>query len=395
MSSTFAVSLLALSFLQTPPAPAPAPSPAPAPAQEAPKKVAWFKGSLEKALEEAKSSNKLVYADFGASWCSWCIRMDREVFSSDEGLSALEPVICVKVDYDKQRDTCDRYLVGKELPVSIWFNADASVRERIDGYQDQSLFLANASRIKNDLGTINELRRRVASNPADLDGRFELHRKLKSVGDAAGAAEQRAAIEKADPLGDSRAMHHFKFDTLMAGIQDYWAKTKSLDLKQIEGLRVFLEGESDPEIMWDGWMSLSNTYNYFADQAQARGDAAEAKKNRGIQRQFLARAWRGIPQDDDTLRGHVTGYAALFWDLKDELSADDKSLMLTMTEMTARRLDREPLVQQCYARALFLNGKTDAAQAACERAIELAKATSQDPQNYEKDLELFGGAPAK
>ena len=319
--------------------------------------------------------------------------MNREVFATDEVKDALEGVICVSVDYDKQRETADRYLVGKELPVVIWFNSDGTVRERIELFQDKATFLSNTSRIKNDIGTINDLRRKVEASPADLEQRYELHRRLKAAGDEAGAAAQRAAIEKADPLGDSRPMHHFKYDALMAAIRAHWDETKTLDQKQIDGLRNFLEVETDPEIMWDGWMSLSNTYLYYASQATARGDEAEARKNRGIQRDCLARAWRGIPQDDDTLRGHVTGYGAIFWDQRAELSAEDKALLLSMTEMLARRENfvNDPQVQDLYARALFLMGQKDAAEAACEHAIEVAKATGQDAKDFEKTLELIRG----
>lgn len=385
--------VLLLPALQNPPAPAPAPAQRPAAPAKTEVKVKWFAGSLDKALAEAKSSNKLVFADFGASWCTWCMKMNREVFSTDEVAGALEPVICVSIDYDKQRETADRYLVGKDLPVVIWFNPDGTVRERIEFFQSKDVFLSNTARIKADIGTINDLRRKVDAAPADLDQRYELYKRLKAVGDAPGAAAQRAEIEKTDPQGASRAMHHFRYEAIKDAINAYWQQSKSLDPQQIQGLWNFMEVESDPELMWDGWMSLANTYKWWGEQAQARGEAAEAKKQRVVWRQCLGRAWRGIPQDDDTLRGHVTGYASVFWDLREELTAEDKALLLSMTEMVARRLDTEPLVAHCYAQALFLSGKSDAALAACERAIELAKATGQDPQNYQKTLALIGGGP--
>ena len=387
MLSPLAVLVLLLPAGQTPPTPLGTPQ-APPKLQN---KVAWFAGDLEKALAEAKASNKLVFADFTASWCTWCMKMNREVFSTDEVAAALEPVLCVSIDYDKQRDTADRYLVGKQLPVVLWFNSDGTVRERIEAFQGKDLFLANVSRIKADIGTINELRRKVEANPADLDQRYELLRKLKASGDAPGAAAQRAAIEKADPQGSSRAMHNFKYEAIKDGINAFWQQTKTLDPKQIQGLWNFMEVESDPELLWDGWMSLANTYKWWADQAQARGDANEAKKQRVVWRDCLGRAWRGIPQDDNTLRAHVTGYTSIFWDLRDELSAADKALLLTMNEMTSRRLDTEPPVAHCYAQALFLSGKSDAAQAACERAIELSKAGGLHPQVYQKTLELIRG----
>jgi thiol-disulfide isomerase/thioredoxin len=360
-----------------------------APDKPAEGKVVWFAGRLDKALAEAKSSNRLVFADFNAIWCSFCMKMKREVFATDEAATALEPVICVSIDYDKQRDTADRYLVGKELPVMIWFNPDGTVRERIDGSQEKARFLADTERIKADIGTINHERRKVEAHPEDLDERYELYRRLLAVGNRDEAAAQRAEIEKADPQGNSRPMHHLKYDGLMEAIHAHWEEAKELDQKQIEGLRNFLEVESDPGIQWDGWMSMANTYQYYGAQAQSRGESVEAKKQRSIQRDYLRRAWRGIPQDDDTLHEYVTHYAGDFWDLRDELSADDKALLLEMTTLAAHRFDADALTQDLYARALFLQGKPDLAQSACERAIELAKKSGLDPQNFEQTLALI------
>jgi len=375
---------------QPTPAAPPAAEPAPA-APSAQVGIEWFAGGLEKALAEAKSSNKLVFANFTAVWCTWCAKMKREVFSAMEVAAALEPVICVSVDFDKQREIADRYLVSDSLPVVIWFNPDGTVRDRINAFQDKPAFLADATRIKSDLGTINDMRRKVDASPADLDQRYELYRRLKAVGEKEGAAAQRAAIEKADPQGDSRAMHHFKYDGLMAAIHAHWAETKSLDLNQIAGLRAFLEVESDPGILWDGWMSMANTHDYFSQQAQAGGDSVEAKKQRGIQRECLAKAWPGIPQDDDNMYNYVSRYASYYWDLRDELSADDKTLLLDMTGSVAKRFESDALIQDLRARALFLAGKKDEAEAACQRAIDLAKQSGQDPRNFEKTLEVIRG----
>jgi len=383
---------------QTQPAAQPAPPPAAKPQPEAQPaapasegKVEWFVGGLAKALAEAKSSNKLVFADFTAVWCTWCAKMNREVFATQEAAAALEPVICVSIDFDKQREIADRYLVSNALPVVIWFNPDGTVRERIDDFQDKPTFLANVARIKADLGTINHLRRKVETSPSDLDQRYELYRRLQAVGEKEGAAAQRAQIEKADPQGDSRAMHHFKYDALMAEIHANWAETQALDPKQIDGLRAFLEAETDLEILWDGWMSLANTHEYFSQQAEKRGDSVEAKKERGIQRECLANAWAGIPQDDDSLHTYVTRFASYFWDVRDELSAEDKTLLLAMTETVAGRFKSDALVQDLRARALFLGGKKDEAEAACQRAIELAKQSGADPRNFEKTLEVIRG----
>ena len=44
----------------------------------------WFT-DYSKAQEEAKASNRLVLVNFtGSDWCGWCIKLDREVFSTPQ-----------------------------------------------------------------------------------------------------------------------------------------------------------------------------------------------------------------------------------------------------------------------------------------------------------------------
>jgi thioredoxin-related protein len=44
----------------------------------------WI-SDYKKAQEEAKASNKLVLVNFtGSDWCGWCIKLDREVFSTPQ-----------------------------------------------------------------------------------------------------------------------------------------------------------------------------------------------------------------------------------------------------------------------------------------------------------------------
>ncbi|HET9418724.1 MAG TPA: thioredoxin family protein [Chthoniobacterales bacterium] len=39
----------------------------------------------KKAQEEAKASNRLVLLNFtGSDWCGWCIKLDREIFSTPQ-----------------------------------------------------------------------------------------------------------------------------------------------------------------------------------------------------------------------------------------------------------------------------------------------------------------------
>jgi protein disulfide-isomerase len=71
-------------------------------------KAGWsedYKGSLAKAKEEKKD----VLLDFtGSDWCGWCIKLDKEVFSTDEFKQLAEKkLVLVELDYPRSKTLPD------------------------------------------------------------------------------------------------------------------------------------------------------------------------------------------------------------------------------------------------------------------------------------------------
>lgn len=58
-----------------------------------------------KALEKAKTENKPVLMDFtGSDWCSWCMKLDKEVFSTPSFKSyARKNLVLLKLDFPLRR----------------------------------------------------------------------------------------------------------------------------------------------------------------------------------------------------------------------------------------------------------------------------------------------------
>src|SRR5258708_5558782 len=61
---------------------------------------------VPKAVEKAKSENKLVMLDFtGSDWCGWCIKLHKEVFSQSEFADyAKKNLVLVEVDFPRRKE---------------------------------------------------------------------------------------------------------------------------------------------------------------------------------------------------------------------------------------------------------------------------------------------------
>jgi hypothetical protein len=358
---------LSLSPLQSQEPPLPPPKP-----EEA--KMVWFDKGLKDAIAKAGAEQKLVMLYFNDQR-SGSERMNRESFAHEKIAAALKDMVCFKVDYDRQRAIADTYRV-KEPPVIVWLNSDGSARERVNDYEPMGVLLANISRVKADIGTINESRRKIAANGNDLDARFDVYTRLKDLGDLKGSDEQRAAIEKLDPEKKSRGAHHFRYEAITSSIEQFWAQTHTLDMAKIAELRAFVEVETDPDILWDGWMRLANTHQFLETQASSSGQIEAAAQHRSDRRQCLSFAYRGLKPDLDGLHEWGYVYADLFWEQRAELSPADKDFYVRLTERLAKTFDLDGLAHDHHARALFVSGQRKQALEEERRAIELDASNS-------------------
>lgn len=68
-------------------------------------KLGWLT-DMKQAREQAKSDNKLILVDFtGSDWCSYCIQLDREVFSKSEFKEYAEKnLVLLEVDFPKRKE---------------------------------------------------------------------------------------------------------------------------------------------------------------------------------------------------------------------------------------------------------------------------------------------------
>lgn len=106
-------------------------------------KEGWI-DDMEKAKAQAKAENKKILLDFtGSDWCSWCKKLDNEVFSQKAWKDyAAKHLVLVEVDFPR----------GFKLPEATKKQNDALAKEfSIQGYPT-IIITSSSGKKKGELG---------------------------------------------------------------------------------------------------------------------------------------------------------------------------------------------------------------------------------------------------
>jgi|GEM_PF-1148138 len=366
-------------------------------------RLSWFEGSFDEAAANASAQRRILFVDFWTEWCGYCKQLDREAFSCDEVVGEMAELVCLSVDAESERGAAlaERYGV-KAFPTLLFFSPDGQPRDAIRGYVPAGEFQAEVRRIKDDRGTIGDLRRRIGATPDDLEGRFELIGKLRAfqeteaaerqlsdlerlVRDGRGfeaddvhsrwklyrrllplgmhelAREQVAAIRRLDPEGSSLPMHCLALDELDESIDG---------IEGIARLEAFLAVEPYAEVRFDGWWRVYGRYDRAAKKTRDVMVAAEARRESRRVSVFL---WKDTPDD---LRARVGNQIAWgFYMATPELTEHERRWVLEVAEKAMEASGGDVNVIDTYACCLFINGHLPEALQQVDRCIEL------DPEN--------------
>ena len=100
-----------------------------------------------KSLDKARAEKKMVLIDFtGSDWCPWCVKMDKEVFSTPEFIKyAKDNLVLLEVDFpnnkyqspqvkDQNKALKDQYGV-RGFPTTVVLGAEGNRLRAFGGYQ--------------------------------------------------------------------------------------------------------------------------------------------------------------------------------------------------------------------------------------------------------------------
>lgn len=135
--------------------------------------VAFFKGTWNAAIAEAKKQQKLIFIDVYTDWCAPCKRMDAEVFP-DKAVGDFynERFINFKLDAEKGEgiELAKKFAV-RSYPTWLFVDETGNVVDRGADYQPAKTFIALGKRAdaqKNTSGSLAQLEERFLKGDREL-----------------------------------------------------------------------------------------------------------------------------------------------------------------------------------------------------------------------------------
>ncbi len=121
--------------------------------------IKWY--ALDKALPMAKEQNKFIFIDFYTTWCGYCKKMDREVFTKKEIINLLNnDFIAVKVNGESknmleidgykisERDLTKKEFKVKGYPTFWWLTPSGKKLHSQSGYAPADFWINALNTIK-------------------------------------------------------------------------------------------------------------------------------------------------------------------------------------------------------------------------------------------------------
>jgi tetratricopeptide (TPR) repeat protein len=340
--------------------------PALAPAQEPRGKVAWFAGNYEELLARAKDGGRLVFLDFFSRSNAYSKKLEKHTYHDPRVVAELAELLCFAIDADgKESKPLRKRFQVQNAPALVFLDPDGALRDQISGYLAPDAFLSELLRIKANRGTFSDLRARIRRDEDDLDSRWELACKLRSMGDLVGYEEQVAELRERDPEGRSRAARRLRLVVLRSAAE----ADSALDL---EPLYRFVQDEKEPALLFEGWWAI------WRLEGQALRATQDPERLRRHELRYFAAAralWPLVPEEQHGLLGNNIAWS--FYENRARASRSDLEFALGVALKAVAAAPDVPAVVDTLACCLFAVGKREAALVEVKRCIEL------DPQNPE------------
>lgn len=124
---------------------------------------------FNKALAEAKQNSKPIFVDVYAEWCTWCHKLDKEVYSDPKFTEYMKNYVLARIDSEdggQGTNVAQKYDIDS-LPTMIVLNSEGKVLDRITGFM-------TTPKLLEELEYVRKLLDAESKNAATVDASFVL-----------------------------------------------------------------------------------------------------------------------------------------------------------------------------------------------------------------------------
>jgi thiol:disulfide interchange protein len=97
--------------------------------------IQWFTDT-KAAIAESERTGKPIFVDAYADWCSWCVKLDEDVYTDARFIEFMKQFVPLKLDVDDEADGtqfAEDYAVSA-LPTLMIINSKGHVVHSVEGY---------------------------------------------------------------------------------------------------------------------------------------------------------------------------------------------------------------------------------------------------------------------
>ena len=217
--------------------------------------VEGFLSTWTEAQKAAKAHDKPVYLHFTTTWCSWCRRIEKDIYATSEGKEALKDFVTASLDCTVprgQRPTGDarthielmRKYGGGGFPFLVMLAPDGALLHSFAGYNRLPAFkqqLDKARRMHKEYKQLQADAKSQSGSYAFNVRAMKVYVKVQKMAEAVAAAK---AVRKLDPKnrkGDGAAAVIVLLEAALAkgdkaGAKTHLAAVRKLDAANKKGV---------------------------------------------------------------------------------------------------------------------------------------------------------------
>ncbi len=225
--------------------------------------AAAFLKKVDQAQAEAKASNKLIFVDFFAEWCTWCHRFDMEIVPSEAFQKATKDMVLLRVDTEDRGEGtafARKYNVSR-LPTFVVLTPEGSIAAIIQGYAPAPEFV---QRMEGELAKYKKLKADLKNEGSKTPGQ-----RLEIATELTARLEYATAIPRLQKLAGS-APEGVKEEAAYVLGYAQWASGKADEA--LASLTKFLAASKKGDAVERGWLLRAEIYRQQKNFTAALAD---------------------------------------------------------------------------------------------------------------------------